>query len=75
MKVKDTIETEANLFALFLLMPADLLMAEIEKQGPFDWTDDKALKGLCETFGVTLTALTVRLGYLAKSQKKRIGFA
>lgn len=67
-----TIEDEANLFALFLLMPADLLMAEIERR-TFDLTDNKAMKELCETFGVTQTALTVRLGYLSKSQKKRIG--
>lgn len=73
MKQPKTLEDEANLFALFLLMPADLLMQEFEKQMPLDWTDDKALKGICKTFGVTLTALTVRLNYLQPSQKKRIG--
>ena len=66
-------EQEANLFALFLLMPKDLLIEEIRKIERFDWCDDKAMKALCEKFGVSLTALTVRLGYLSRKDKQKIG--
>lgn len=66
------LEREANLFALFLLMPADLLVEEVEKS-QLDWTDNKGIKELCKKFDVSLTALTVRLNHLSVSQKKRIG--
>lgn len=66
------LEREANLFALFLLMPQDLLIQEIENT-KLDWTDDKSIKQICKKFDVSLTALTVRLNYLPKSAKKKIG--
>jgi Zn-dependent peptidase ImmA (M78 family) len=66
------IESEANLFALFLLMPADLLVKEIETT-KLDWTDNKSIQQICKKFDVSVTALTVRMNYLSKSQKKRIG--
>lgn len=68
------LEREANVFALFLLMPQDLLVQEIHKlEGTLDWTDGKGLKKLCETFGVTQTALVVRMGLLPMSAKKKLG--
>lgn len=58
------VEREASLFALFLLMPKDLLLKEIDKLGGLDYADDTKMKSLCKTFDVSMTALAVRISYL-----------
>jgi len=73
MKTND-VEREANVFALFLLMPRDLLMAELLKLNGIDLSDGEQLKGICQKFQVTMTALTVRIGLLSKADKMKIGF-
>lgn len=73
MITNDKVECEANLFALFLLMPRDILMKEILKFNGFDLTNDDLVKSLCQTFQVSQVALTMRLGLLDKSDKKLIG--
>ena len=73
MITNNKVEHEANLFALFLLMPRDLLMEEILKFNGFDLTSDELIKSLCQTFQVSQVALTMRLGLLDKSDKKLIG--
>lgn len=60
---KREIEQEANYFALALLMPRDLLKAEMKKMN-FDLTSDDAIKELAKKFGVSTTALTVRISLL-----------
>ncbi len=67
------VEQEANIFALFLLMPRDLLIEEILKLNGIDLTTDDSMKSLCKTFQVTPTAITARLGLLSNSDKKLIG--
>ena len=53
-------EDEASYFALCLLMPENLLREEVKKV-EFDLGSDEAIKYLAKTFGVSLTAMAVRL--------------
>lgn len=57
------IETEANYFAMHLLVPADRLRAELEKIGGVDLADDKAtqLRKLARRFGVSETVMAFRI--------------
>lgn len=56
-------EQEANYFALALLMPREILIREI-KSAKLDLTNDVALKELAKKFGVSQTALMVRMSHL-----------
>lgn len=73
MIVNDKIEHEANIFALFLLMPRDILMDELIKLNGIDLSDGKDLQLICKKFQVSLTALAVRLALLSKSDRKILG--
>lgn len=53
-------EVEANAFAAELLMPKDMLVAEV-RDAPVDAFDDLALRRLAARFGVSVQALTIRL--------------
>ena len=53
-------EDEANYFALCLLMPEKLVREEVAKV-EWDLASDDALKYMARTFGVSLTAMAVRL--------------
>jgi Zn-dependent peptidase ImmA (M78 family) len=61
-------EREANLFAVCLLMPESLVREWIGKHKlVLDYGDDKGIKAVAKTFGVTVTLAAVRLhqlGYL-----------
>lgn len=73
-RAKD-IEAEANAFALCLLIPKELLEREIDKLGGLDLGSDKDMESLCKTFGVSTTAMAVRMNMLdtfGKSYKSRI---
>jgi Zn-dependent peptidase ImmA (M78 family) len=61
----DSIEKEANIFAVCLLIPKDLLLKELERK-PLDLGDDTRLKELCKLFGVTTAAMTFRMSLLKK---------
>jgi len=60
---EDRREREANRFAAALLMPADLLRTEIQKQ-PFDFGDEEMLPALANKFQVSTQAMSIRLSYL-----------
>jgi len=65
--MKDPImEREANIFAVCLLIPKDLLLKELERK-PLDLSDDTRLKELCKLFGVTAAAMTLRMSLIKKS--------
>jgi len=59
----DPLEVEANHFAAELLMPADKVRQFFVKH-PFDIDDETALRRLATTFGVSSTAMLVRLSSL-----------
>ena len=53
------IEREADLFAVYLLMPEDLVRAEFAKiNSPFTWRE---VYSLAEKFRVSATAMSIRL--------------
>jgi Zn-dependent peptidase ImmA (M78 family) len=57
-------EEEANLFAMCLLMPEQLVRQEVEKMGGFSLADDESIKHLAKVFDVPLTAMAVRLSQI-----------
>jgi len=57
---EDRREREANRFAAALLMPADLLRTEIQKQ-PFDFGDEEMLPALASKFQISTQAMSIRL--------------
>lgn len=59
----DQVEMEANIFAVCLLIPADMLRAELERK-PLDWCDDTRFYKLCNLFEVTTTAMAFRMSLL-----------
>lgn len=58
------IEREANLFAAELLMPVQFIEKDMSKLGSIDFLHDKKLEDLAEEYGVSIQALTYRLGNL-----------
>lgn len=64
----DNIECEANLFALFILMPEDLILPELRKG--FDMSSDDDIKRICKKFGVSPTALAARIDLLLRKYPK-----
>jgi len=55
-------ESEANLFASYLLVPPSLLAKEVEKLGgSVDLVDGKTVEGLAEKFQVSIPLMTARL--------------
>lgn len=65
-KVNNTEEMEANLFAMHLLMPEDLLRREIRRMRAFDLTNDKHVAELAKKFQVPNSVMAYRLGMLVK---------
>jgi Zn-dependent peptidase ImmA (M78 family) len=59
-------DREANLFAIALLMPEELVRKEVAKlKQPLDLSDDnKGVKQLAQKFGVSITLMAMRLGEL-----------
>lgn len=64
-------EAEANTFALAILMPAPLVRSAYRKMGGLSFVDDEPLDRLARQFGVTHTAMMIRLVQLGIP---RIGF-
>lgn len=64
---ENPLEIEANAFAAALLMPEDLVSAEVAKL-ELDWGDEEALSALAKRFKVSTQAMAyrlVKLGILA----------
>lgn len=57
-------EAEANLFAMHLLMPEDMVRREMRRMKSFDMADDKAIARLAKTFQVPQSIMAMRLGML-----------
>lgn len=56
-------EREANYFAMHLLVPSNLLRAELAKIGGVDLSsDDGTLKRLAKKFGVSDAVIAYRIG-------------
>lgn len=53
-------DLEANIFAAYLLIPANLLKKELDKMGGIDLTDDTKFDKLCKKFGVTHSCMAFR---------------
>ena len=53
-------DTEANRFAIELLMPAAWVKKDLENM-EFDLCEDKQLKSLAKRYGVSMTAMALRL--------------
>jgi len=59
----DSVEREASYFALALLMPRDMFKRELDKT-VMDFTSDEPIKELAKKFGVSTTAIAVRMAML-----------
>ena len=58
----DTAEDrEANLFAMALLMPEDLIRREVKLLGRIDLCEDNSIKPLTDKFKVSTILMTIRL--------------
>ena len=60
----DRTEQEAHAFALALLMPREMVIAEFNKMKGLDLCNDAEIKLLADKFGVSITAMAVRLSNL-----------
>lgn len=61
---KAVIETEANVFALALLMPRDRLREDVREMGGYDLHDHKALRKLADRYKVDPMVMAFRLGMM-----------
>lgn len=57
-------EREANIFAICLLMPKQMVDDWVKAHGPFDMSDDDSLKRCAKDFGVPLWVASLRLADL-----------
>jgi Zn-dependent peptidase ImmA (M78 family) len=64
-------EAEANAFAMELLMPEQFVKDYLDKHGPIDLMDSKALGKMAKTFGVDLQVMAIRLGQLYPTLKRK----
>jgi Zn-dependent peptidase ImmA (M78 family) len=62
-----TLEQEANLFAMLLLMPKQCIAEDIA--AGLDLTDNDKLKVLAKKYDVPLTALAIRIAYYLKHKR------
>ena len=60
----DQEDREANLFAMALLMPDELVRKEVRRMGPFDISDGTGIKLMAKKFQVSETLMALRLGQL-----------
>jgi len=59
-RARDPVEREANYFALALLMPRDIFKRELDNT-VMDLASDEPIKELANKFGVSITAVAVRM--------------
>jgi Zn-dependent peptidase ImmA (M78 family) len=62
-------EREANYFAMCLLMPEEMLLADIKKAGGIDVTNDAAVKKLADRYKVPAVTMALRIGQLIRNGK------
>jgi len=56
-----TIEAEANLFAIMLLIPEEFIMRDLEGIKAIDYEDDTQISKLAEKYQVSKQLMTIRL--------------
>jgi Zn-dependent peptidase ImmA (M78 family) len=61
---EDIIDTEANYFAMCLLMPESFLRRDIEEMGGLDLTKDGPIRKLAQKYQVSIAMMTLRLAQL-----------
>jgi len=59
--VRGGIEKEANIFAMELLMPRELLLADLDKIGNFDIEDNTTIKKLAKRYRVSEAVMFYRI--------------
>lgn len=59
-------ESEANQFAMCLLMPEEFVRAEVAKMGGISLTNDRKIKALADKFKVPASSMALRLEQLRK---------
>jgi Zn-dependent peptidase ImmA (M78 family) len=70
MAVSEIEETEANYFAMELLMPRKFLIEDVRKAGGFiDLTDDRQVIKLAKRYRVSISMMAIRLGQLMGENK------
>lgn len=62
-KLFTQMEQEADVFAVCLLIPGNMLKEELDKK-PLDLVDDTRFKELCKLFDVSYTTMMFRLSIL-----------
>lgn len=65
---KKELESEANLFAILLLIPEKFIREDLANG--IDLTDDKAIKELCKKYDVSLVTMTKRISLLNLKYKQ-----
>jgi Zn-dependent peptidase ImmA (M78 family) len=61
---QDKPESEANAFAMALLMPEEMIRKEVRKLKGIDLCDDTKIRILAKKFQVPLTLMSLRLGQI-----------
>ena len=65
MKWTEEQEREANLFAMYLLMPEEMVRKQVKKLGgSLDINDDKNIKTLARKFAVSEQLMTLRIAQI-----------
>jgi Zn-dependent peptidase ImmA (M78 family) len=62
--IQDAMEREANEFAMDLLMPTDLMLADLAALGGVDIEDSPAIAKLARKYRVSEQVMTIRIGQL-----------
>lgn len=57
-------DNEADYFAMCLLMPEEFVRREVRSAGGIDIADDKGMAKLAKKFGVSTTAMALRIGQI-----------
>ena len=64
-------ESEANYFAMCLLMPREWLLADLRKLGSIDVCDDPNIRKLAKKYGVAEQLMAIRIADLLKTCRGR----
>lgn len=67
LRAYETMEREANQFAMELLMPRKFVEAELAKAGRIDMEDEIAIARLAKKFKVSVPIMTIRLGQIIRT--------
>jgi Zn-dependent peptidase ImmA (M78 family) len=63
---KEEMEQEANAFAVALLMPKKMVLADLAALGSIDVCDDPNIRALAKKYGVSEQMMTMRIASLLR---------